>query len=189
MKKNLTRIIPIILILCIIFAIVVYFIWQSTNKKVTDIENQVGISTTLENPLTETSESGITGDNNACLLLTLDITKKIIGNEAILASQNPGICSYSSTNIDTSAVGILMIVVTKTNPVTAKEQFEQAKTTSYSGETEPVTGLNADDAYFANTFKQLSILKGDSWIIISGSSDKFANEKEISVATAKLVLK
>jgi hypothetical protein len=194
MKKTLLIIVPIVLVILVIVGVVIYFVLQFVNKKGTDNVDLLGISPTVETSVTGTSDSGNTGDsntveNNACLLLTLDIAKEILGSDAILASQNPGNCTYSATNAETSAFGIITIVVTKTNPITAKEQFDQAKTISYSGDTETITELNADEAYFANTYKQLSILKGDSWIIISGTSDKFADEKEISMATAKLVLK
>jgi hypothetical protein len=189
--KKLLIVVPIVLVLLVIVGVIIYFVLQSTNKKVTD---NVGVSPTVETSVTETSESGTTGDtitvdNDACLVLTLDIAQEILGSEAILASQNPGNCTYTATNAETSAFGILTMVATKTSPITAKEQFDQAKTVSYSGDIESITGLNADDVYFANTYKQLSILKGDSWIIISGTSDKFADAKELSVATAKLVLK
>jgi hypothetical protein len=118
----------------------------------------------------------------------LDIAKTILGNDAILASQNTKNCTYSSTNIDAASFGVLTIIVTKSSTTTARTQFEQAKSSAYSNQIETVTGLNADDAYFANTLKQLSILKGDSWIIIFGISDNFASEKELAIATAQLVL-
>ena len=182
MKKALAIIIPIVLVLCVAAGVGIYFLWQSANKTVTDIQSQLDISPTIENTVDTTN-------NNVCSILTLDIAKQILGDDAQPASENSGNCTYSSVNVDTSAFGVLTMVVSKTNSITAKSNFEQGKTLAYDNQTEPVTGLNVDDAYYATTLKQLSILKGDSWIIISGTSDNYTDEKELAIATAKLIYK
>src|SRR3990172_10462632 len=100
MKKALLIIIPIALILCIIGAVATYFIWQSIQKgntltggstpSVTITPEVTDTSTNTNNP-SNTSETGV------CALLTLDIAKQILGNDAKLASQSSGNCTYSST--------------------------------------------------------------------------------------------
>ena len=184
MKKKLIIILSILLVLCVIGGVVIFFVWQSASKTIDNIQNQLGVSPTVEASQSDTSATdGSASSNEACNLLTLDIAN------AVLASQNTGNCSYTSTSSDFSSVGGLTIVVTTTDAVTAKSEFEQAKTLSYSNQTEAVTGLNADEAYFAPTYMQLSILKGNSWIILTGFSDKFTSEKDLAIAAAKLVLK
>ena len=190
MKKKLIIILSILLVLCVIGGVVIFFVWQSASKTIDNIQNQLGVSPTVEASQSDTSATdGSASSNEACNLLTLDIAKAILGSDAVLASQNTGNCSYTSTSSDFSSVGGLTIVVTTTDAVTAKSEFEQAKTLSYSNQTEAVTGLNADEAYFAPTYMQLSILKGNSWIILTGFSDKFTSEKDLAIAAAKLVLK
>lgn len=187
MNKKLAIIISIVLVLFVIGAVVIYFIWQSANKTITDKQGQLGVSPTIETSLGDTSSTR--SDSNVCSVLTLSIAKEILGADAKLASEDSNNCTYSSTNAETSSFGVLTMIVTKTNAITAKSNFEEAKITAYRNQTEQVTGLNADDAYFATTLKQLNILKGDSWIIISGISDNYTSEKELAIATAKLVLK
>ena len=187
MNKKLAIIISVVLVLFVIGAVVIYFVWQSANKTITDNQSQLGVSPTIETSLGDTSSAR--SDSNVCSVLTLSVAKEILGADAKLASENPNYCTYSSTNAETSSFGILTMIVTKTNAITAKSSFEEAKTTEYNNQIEQVTGLNADEAYFGTVIKQLSILKGDSYIIISGISDNFTSEKELAIATAKLVLK
>ena len=202
MKKALIIIIPIILVLCVICAVVVYFVWQSAGNKLTDLQGLLNVSPTAgtvnvtagantNDNLNDTTvpADGNTVTSDVCNLLTLDMAKQLLGSDTKLASQNTGNCTYTTLDLDTSAFGMLTMVVSKSNPATARTQFEQAKTLAYGSQTEPVSGLNADAAYFATTMQQLSILKGDSWIIISGVSDKYASEKELALATAALVLR
>jgi hypothetical protein len=202
MKKILAIGIPVVLVLCVICGVVVYFVYQSAGKQITDLQNKLTVSPSVvvnseENfnlPFTNDSGTVIPEEpsvvaSETCNVLTLDMAKQLLGADAKLASSNPGNCTYSSISGDMSSFGVLTIVVTKSNPVSAKAVFEQARTTTYANDTTPVSGLNADDAYYANTMNQLSILKGDSWIIISGTSDKFTSEKDLAVAAAKLAIK
>ncbi len=201
MKKFLAISIPVILVLCVVCAAVIYFVWQSYGKQITDWQNNLIVTPSLDNPIDPTTNDTLTDDssttspegngpisNDVCKVLTLDVAKQLLGNDAKIASQNEGNCTYSAISTDFSSFGVLTMVITKSNAVTAKTQFETAKNTTYSGDTEMVTGLNADSAYYAKGLTQLSILKGDSWIIISGTSDKFEDEKDLAVAAAKLVL-
>lgn len=185
MKKKIIIIVSILLALFLIGAVVIFFVLQSAGNKLSDeIQNQLEESTTTES--LESEE--ITGTSEICNILTLDIAKQMLGDDAKLGSQNYGNCTYSSVSADSSSFGVLTMVVSKLNAVTAKTNFESAKASIYENSTEPVTGLNADEAYYATNLKQLSLLKGDSWIIISGVSDKFDSEKELAIETAKLVL-
>jgi hypothetical protein len=185
MKKKIIIIVSILLVLLLIGAVVIYFVLQSAGKKISDeIQTQLD-----KNPEIEAMEGDEnTGTSEICNILTLDIAKQMLGEEAKLGSQNYGNCTYSLISADSSSFGVLTMVVSKLNTLTAKTNFEAAKTSIYEGSTENVTGLNADEAYYASNLKQLSILKGDSWIIISGVSDKFESEKELAIETAKLVL-
>ena len=184
-------IVPLVLVLLIVLGIVVYFIWQNSNKNATNNGQELSGIT----PTNSTSQTGTlvldsdTSTSDVCNLLTLDIAKEILGSDTKLDSQNKGNCTYTSISVDSSSFGILTMIVTKSGAITARSQFEDAKVLAYSNQIEAVSGLNADDAYYASTLKQLSILKGDSWIIISGLSDKFPDEKELAIATANLVLK
>jgi len=186
MNKKLAIIVSIVLVLCVIGGVAIYFAWQSASKTITDIQDQIGVSPTIETSLDDTGSTA--SDSSVCSVLSLDVAKEILGADAKLASENPNNCTYSLVNAETSSFGVLTMIVTKTNAITARSNFEEAKIAAYSNQIEQVTGLNADDAYFATTLKQLSILKGDSWIIISGISDNFTSEKELAIETAKLVL-
>jgi hypothetical protein len=186
MKNKLPLIIVIVLVLCVVCGGVIYFVWQSANNKLTEITNELTTTQTVENSANITNSPG---NNTACTLLTADMAKQILGTEVKTESSSDVGCTYSTANLDLSSFGVLTIIVTKSTPITAKDQFNQAKTLSYSGQTESVTGLNVDEAYYATNLMQLSILKGDSWIIISGTADTFSSEKDLAIAAAKLVFK
>jgi len=181
MKKALIIIIPIVLVLLIAGSVAVYFIWQSFSKGSNNSGGNTATVTVTANP--GVAEDSGEVENEACALLTLSIAKQVLGSDAVLASQNSGNCTYSSE----SEFGVLVIVVSKSDVLTARTQYEAAKSTVYENNTTAVTGLNVDEAYFANGMAQLSMLKGDSWIIISGTSAKYTNEKDLAVATARLV--
>ena len=193
MKKFFLIAVPVLLVLCVACVAVIYFAWPSINSKILELQGQLTLTPTMDVLDTSNSDQGpsntTTTNSEVCSMLTLDMAKQILGEDAILASQNTGNCTYSSISEDMSSFGVLTMVVTKMSGGTAKIQFEQARATVYENETENVSGLNADEAYYATNLMQLSILKDDSWIIISGTSDKYDDEKELAIATAKLVLK
>jgi autotransporter translocation and assembly factor TamB len=194
MKKFFLIAVPVLLVLCVACVAVVYFAWPTINSKILELQGQLTITPTLGASLPGTTtnpsqDDTTTTTSDVCNMLTLDIAKQILGTDTKLASQNSGNCTYSSISEDMSSFGVLTMVVTKMTGGTAKVQFDQARATVYENKTETVSGLKADEAYYATGLMQLSILKGDSWIIISGTSDKFADEKELAIATAKLVLK
>ena len=200
-------IIPIILVLLLICCVVAFIIWKSSGPILSAIQTQFNISpavttvttdTTGQNTdstnLTETPSDSTSSSYDACILLTPAIAKQVLGEDVTSTGSGTSSCTYmtslssiSSGSSTATSFGILTIVVAKSDPITAKAQFEQAKSITFGGKTETVTGINVDNAYYATNLLQLSILKGDSWIMISGTSDKNPSEKDLVIQTAKLI--
>ena len=199
MKKALLIIIPIVLVLCVVCAGVLYFVWNKSGTQLSDLTSKLQ-NQPITNTITATTGVVVTSTpdvtstepqitSSVCDMLTAEIAKQVLGGEVKSSGSGTTACTYTTSSEDYSKFGVITMVVTNTDALSAKAQFDSAKSSVYKGTTEAVTGLNADEAYYATNIKQLSILKGGSWIIISGVSDNYANEKELAVATAKLVLK
>jgi cytoskeletal protein RodZ len=123
----------------------------------------------------------------ACDILTPEIAKKVLKVEVKqTASASTSSCSYSNAVPTLKDLGVLTIVVSE-GP-TAKTLFDTAKSGVYKSNTEEVTGLNAEGVYWAVNYKQLSILKGDRWILITTIVSSGRDSKTVSIEAAKEIL-
>ncbi|PIY17521.1 hypothetical protein CO112_03975 [Candidatus Dojkabacteria bacterium CG_4_9_14_3_um_filter_150_Dojkabacteria_WS6_41_13] len=160
----------------------VFFLQGKKAKKTTD--DKTGAETT-----SPTATGSETTSSKACDLLTLEIAETIFKDKAKTTDNNSSTaCTYTSQKEDLTSFGIITLVDSNVGVLQARESFETAKTAIYGSSTEAVTGLDADAAYYAPTLKQLSILKGGHWIIITALTDSYPTDKDASIATAKLVL-
>lgn len=193
MKKALIIIGSVIIVSCILITGIVAWQWQNISNQFNSAFNKAVTQTTAPTSAVNDANNNDYNDSTSsstdvCGVLTLDIAKQILGKEATLSSQNAGNCTYSAMTSD-GGFGVLVMVISTNDSASARTSFETAKRTVYENDTVDVSGLNVDGAYYANSIGQLSILKGNSWVIISGTSDKYANGKDLAVATAKLIYK
>jgi hypothetical protein len=137
-------------------------------------------------PSTDTAASGPA----ACSLFTPSDAEQILKATVTPApDQSANTCTYSTINTDTGSFGIATMVISTSTPTGARTTFETAKAVTYENKTEAVTIPGADDAYWATTLNQLSVLKGSSWIIVSViSGDAGSNDQTNSIEAAKLIL-
>ncbi len=136
------------------------------------------------------SESN-SNDSNACDHLTKDIAEDILKTEVKASeSSSDNTCTYVTSEESLEDFGVLTMVVTDTSSDSeARRLFETAKSVTYGNNTDNVSGLDADGAYWAGSISQLSILKDDKWIIISGTSALNEDNKQMAIDTAEEVLK
>jgi hypothetical protein len=138
---------------------------------------------------TSSDTSSTASGKKACEILTKEIADQILQTNTKAGDSNSDTtCTYSTDSDDLSELGVLTIVVTQSTSVGARESFEAAKSAAYGSNTEAVSGLNVDDAYWAPSLSQLSILDGSRWIIISGMSSKTEDTKTMCIETAKLAI-
>jgi hypothetical protein len=193
MKKALIIIGAVLLVACILITGLLVWQWPNiTNQVNSALGNKV--SSTVTSTIAPTS---IVYDDNdsdevgtdVCAVLTLDIAKQVLGNDAVKSSQNNGNCTYSSMTADGGFGVLVMVISSNPNSATARTSFDAARSTVYENKTESVSGLNVDDVYYATNLNQLSILEGSNWVLISGTSDKYTDDKDLAIATAKLIYK
>jgi len=188
MRKNLLIGISILLIVCIGLVVGGYFLYKQ-------FSSQVDIAKDIINNQTNTNDNNLsdaaTFSSKPCELLTMDIAKQILGVSELTLGPNSGSmsCTYTFLNTETQGFSMISLLQNTTDPGLAKSYFDTAKTTTYLDKIEPVTGLKVDDAYYATEFKQLSILNGADWIILSVYSNNADSDKQLTIDAAKLIWK
>lgn len=146
----------------------------------------------VNEPITSANSSVATGDAkvDACNVLTESIVKKWIGKEiqkistpvATIGSSDNHIstCNYVATempdaNIETegpklSGANLLVYIARSANGAqTNKSQFKEKPEN-----TQNVEGIG-DDAFFNPDFRQLHILKGNNWYVLTAFKDSILN--------------
>lgn len=146
----------------------------------------------VNEPITSANSSASNSNTNvdACNILTESIVKTWIGKEvqkistpvATIGSSDNHVstCNYVATELEESAIetegpklsgaNLLVYIARSANGAeTNKEQFKQKPEN-----TKPVEGIG-DDAFFNPDFRQLHILKGNNWYVLTAFKDSILN--------------
>ncbi len=117
-----------------------------------------------------------------CEILTEADAKQVLGVE-VKGESTESTCTYKNAVASGTNISVLIISINEGSD--PKKSYESAK--SIYGEIEVVSGLNVDEAVWSKSLMQLSMLKGNKWILI-GATSTGLDSKEVSIAAAKLAL-
>lgn len=174
MKRNV-----IIVVVLVVVAIICISISLLLNGK--------GTVTSSEQTASTKSSSADMLPVAACDVLTEKIAKSAIGNNltdtppASAASTNDNLsvtnCNYS-TKADVSAGGVKMsgvsLLVRSALTNTGLDSNQQGFSSTKPSDAQTVSGIG-DDAYYSAQYRQLNVLKGNNWYILSLYKDTLTN--------------
>ena len=185
MKKFIVAGIVIVLI-----AVAGTVVVQSSKDK---NEDKSSNSNTTTN--TESTKSAV---KPACELLTLEDSKRLIGDNAAIAegSGGPNLattedvkvdnCTYSADGATLGDLKQITIQIQSGDAAQVKQAYENYKK-EYPGD--PLSDLG-DEAYYAKEAKQVNVLKDGVWVFSAGGSINAGEEanKQLEVKAAQTVL-
>jgi hypothetical protein len=161
-----------------------------TNTSVTPTASAKQDSTTPTESSDSNGSTGTGSNGAACQILTPAIAEKVLGVTLKQdTDNNQNTCTYSYLNETTGDMKIMTMVISNLGKAQAKNSFDMARTSVYQSQTEDISGIDADGAYYAPNLMQLSLLKGNNWIIISVVTDTKDEGKALSIETAKEIVK